>query len=79
MLSYEYYVETLKKYCFELGLPQIGTHGLRHSTAEILKSNGATNDIVGKMLRQSSPDVTKRFLHNDDAVVKVVSSLRILP
>jgi integrase len=34
-LPYRWYLVSLKKYCKELGLPDLGTHGLRHSTSEL--------------------------------------------
>jgi len=39
-LPYKWYVKYLKEYCSELALPQIATHGLRHSTSELYIHHG---------------------------------------
>jgi integrase len=79
MLSYEYYLETLKNYCRTLKIPVIGTHGLRHSTAELYQAGGATRDDLRQLFAHSSSEITDRYIHHKDNLDKVVRRLRVLP
>jgi len=79
MLSYEFYLETLKNYCRELKLPIIGTHGLRHSTAELYQSHGATRDDLRELFAHSSSEITDRYIHHKGSLDKVARGLRVLP
>lgn len=76
MLSYEWYVRTLRRYCKVLSLQGIGTHGLRHSTSEIYLGHGATRDDLRKLFDHSSAIVTDRYVHdkgtNLERVAKVI-------
>lgn len=54
MLSYEWYSRTLRRYCKELAIPLIGTHGLRHSTSTLYLSHGAT--LFGVAVRYNVTD-----------------------
>lgn len=78
MLSYEYYLETLKGYCRELSLPVIGTHGLRHSTSELYQSGGATRDDLRQLFAHSSSEITDRYIHHNGNLDTVVRKLRVL-
>jgi integrase len=79
LLCYEYYLETLKSYCKELGLPLIGTHGLRHSTSELYQSNGATRDDLRQLFAHSSSDVTDRYIHTKGNIDSVMKQFRVFP
>ena len=63
LLSYEFYLETLKRYCKDLGLPNIGTHGLRHSASEMYLEYGASEDDIKLLFAHSSPEITERYFH----------------
>ena len=77
MLSYEFYLENLKRYCREAGITEIGTHGLRHSASELYIHHGATEDDIRRLFAHSSPEITARYLHtrgkNLDRVVKEIN------
>ncbi len=62
-LSYEYYLECLKGYCRALKIPEIGTHGLRHSTSELYLHYGATKDDLRTLFAHSSGAMTDRYIH----------------
>ncbi len=80
MLSYEYYLETLKRYCKELGISEVGTHGLRHSTSEVYMHHGATEGDLMKLFAHSSMDITERYLHGkNDNLEKVAQVIRLFP
>ena len=63
-LPYKWYVKYLKEYCSELALPQIATHGLRHSTSELYIHHGATRDDLRKLFAHSAAHVTDRYIHD---------------
>jgi len=75
-LPYKNYLRALKKYCKALGLPKIGTHGLRHSTSELYMHHGATKDDLRSLFAHSSAAVTDRYVHgrggNLDKVANVI-------
>ena len=62
VLPARWYCIALKGYCRELNLPEIGTHGLRHSTSEIYLSHGASRDDLRQLFAHSSPEVTDRYI-----------------
>lgn len=76
VVPYNRYLSILKEYCQEIGLPCIGTHGLRHSTSELYMKHGATKDDLQRLFAHSSPEVTARYLHgrntNLENVAKVI-------
>jgi integrase len=75
-LSYEYYLECLKLHCRELEIPEVGTHGLRHSTSELYLHYGATKDDLRQLYAHSTDDMTDRYIHrplgNLERLAKVV-------
>ena len=78
MLAYEFYLETLRRYCRELGIPHIGTHGLRHSASEMYLHHGATEDDIRRLFAHSSPEITERYLHSRGRnLANVASNLRL--
>jgi integrase len=80
MLSYEFYLETLKNYCQELGIPKVGTHGLRHSTSELYLHHGATRDDLRRLFAHSSLDITDRYVHERGTnLEKVTKVIRLFP
>ena len=80
MLSYEFYLEVLKNYCKELRIPEIGTHGLRHSASEMYLQYGATEDDIRRLFAHSSADITERYLHSRGRnLEKVADVIRLFP
>ena len=80
MLSYEFYLETLKEYCREIKIPEIGTHGLRHSASELYLSYGASEDDIRKLFAHSSSDITERYLHNRGRNLdRIAEVIRLFP
>ena len=69
MLPYLWYMRALRKYCRELGFPEMGTHGLRHSTSELYMSHGANRDDLRQLFAHSSSSVTDRYIHDRGALV----------
>ncbi len=63
MFCYNSYMRALKRYCEELNLPAIATHGLRHSTAALYQKHGATKDDLRELFAHSSTRVTDRYIH----------------
>jgi integrase len=63
LLPYRWYLVALRRYCREAGVPRIGTHGLRHSTAELYMRHGATRDDLQQLFGHSSLSVTDRYVH----------------
>lgn len=63
-LPYRWYLVALKTYCKTLGLTDLGTHGLRHSTSELYIHHGATRDDLRRLFAHSSPTVTDRYVHD---------------
>ncbi len=80
MLSYEFYLETLKRYCKEAGIPLIGTHGLRHSASELYLHHGASEDDIRRLFAHSSSDITERYLHSRGKnLERVANVIRLFP
>ncbi len=75
MLPYRWYLVTIKRYCKELGIPVIGTHGVRHSTSEVYLSHGASKDDLKTLFAHSSMSVTERYLHGKDTNLEKVSNV----
>ncbi len=78
ILRYESYNRALGAYCEELKISFIGTHGLRHSTAELYLANGATSDDLRRLFAHSSSRVTERYIHNKGTRLEEISgSMRL--
>jgi integrase len=75
MLSYEHYHRTLRRYCQELGIPEVGTHGLRHSTSELYLAHGASRDDLRQLFAHSSMAVTERYLHSKGTNLEKVADV----
>jgi integrase len=75
VLPYRWYGEALARYCRELGLPEVGTHGLRHSTAELYISQGASHDDVRQLLGHASSSTTVRYMHGRNVTLDKVSNV----
>jgi len=77
MLSYEHYRKTLNQYCSELGIPEIATQGLRHSTAGIYLEEGATDKDIAVLL--DNPTAVERYIHSEPrGVDRFAKSIRLL-
>ncbi|MBI3557959.1 MAG: tyrosine-type recombinase/integrase [Deltaproteobacteria bacterium] len=80
MLCYGSYYKALKRYCTDAGVPEIATHGLRHSTSGIYMAHGATRDDMYRLFKHSSPAVTERYIHDrGERVNEVAKVIRLLP
>lgn len=76
VVPYKYYRPALRKYCREVGIPEVATHGLRHSTAELYQAYGAQKDDLRELFAHSSLAVTERYVHGrnggQDRVAKII-------
>jgi integrase len=80
LLYYEGYVRFLRRYCKELGIRRIATHGLRHSTSELYLSYGASQDDIRQLFAHSSSVVTERYIHRKGSnLEKVAKVIRLFP
>ncbi len=70
----------LRKYCTEIGVPVIASHGLRHSTSELYIHHGATRDDLRRLFAHSTPAVTDRYVHNRGTnLEKVANVIQLFP
>ena len=73
---YQTYQRALDRYCKALGLPLIGTHGLRHSCASLYFKHGAQKEDIQTLFKHSSMLVTERYIHGwksqTDSVAKKI-------
>src|SRR5690349_9972448 len=60
------------------GVPVVPTHGLRHSTAELYMSNGASRDDLRILFAHSSNKMTDRYVHDRGRRLDQVASNVIL-
>ena len=80
VLPYNRYLKVLKNYCMELDIPEMGTHGLRHSTPQIYMHYGATKEDLRELFAHSAMNVTERYLHSwAGNLDKVASAIKVLP
>ncbi len=80
IMPYRWYLKLVRKYCRELGLPLIGTHGLRHSTSELYMHHGATADDLQTLFAHSCRRVTERYVHNrGSSLERVANAIRLFP
>jgi integrase len=80
VLPYDVYYKVLQKYLAGLGLPRVGTHGLRHSTSAIYQSHGATDQDVSQLFEHSSMKVTQRYIHGrGTSLERVAKGIRLFP
>ena len=78
MLSYHSYCDALKKYCREAGVPEVSSHALRHSAAEIYMEHGATRDDLRVLFNHSSSAVTDRYVHDKgERLARVVDTIQV--
>ncbi|MGK5088962.1 site-specific integrase [Bdellovibrionota bacterium FG-2] len=80
-VSYESYLRILKRYCNELGLKDLGTHNLRHSTAGLWMAFGASKSDIGMLFAHSSQKVTERYIHFQTAkhLGKIANGIQLFP
>lgn len=78
MLPYRWYNHALQKYCRDLGLPRIGTHGLRHSASQLYLQHGASKEDLKELFAHSGMNVTERYIHNHQSNLdKVAGVIRL--
>ena len=78
VIPQRWYCIALRKYCRQLGIPEIGTHGLRHSTSEIYLSHGASRDDLRQLFAHSSLKVTDRYVRDKASNLEKVSNVILL-
>lgn len=79
-LPYRWYLFALKKYCAEIKVPVIGSHGLRHSTSELYLHHGATRDDLRRLFAHSTSAVTDRYVHNRGTnLERVANVIQLFP
>ncbi len=80
-LCYESYLFALKAYCKELGLKQLATHGLRHSTSALWMEHGASKDDMRLLFAHSDQKVTERYLHYETArhLSRIANVIQLFP
>ena len=75
-MEYGGYLKALKRYCEQIGIKPIATHGLRHSTAGLYMMYGATRDDLRQFWQHSTAGVTDRYIHDKgqrmDGVANVI-------
>jgi integrase len=74
-LPYRWYLVTLKRYCEELKLPDLGTHSLRHSTSELYIHHGATRDDLQRLFAHSSPRITELYVHDHGTQLEKIAKV----
>ena len=80
VLPQRWYCKALVGYCQELGIQEIKTHGLRHSTSEIYLSHGASRDDLRQLFAHSSLKVTDRYVRDKASNLEKVSNvIRLFP
>lgn len=80
ILPYKWYLKHLKQYCTDLGIPEIATHGLRHSTSELYIHHGATRDDLRRLFAHSTPAMTDRYVHDRGTNLdRVSNTIRLFP
>lgn len=80
ILSQRWYRFALTSYCRALEIPEIGTHGLRHSTSEIYLSHGASRDDLRQLFAHSSLVVTDRYIRDRwSNLEQVTNVIRLFP
>ena len=80
VLPFKWYLATLERYCRELDIPVIGSHGLRHSTSELYIHHGATRDDLRRLFAHSTQSVTDRYVHDRGTnLEKVATVIRLFP
>lgn len=78
MLQYKSYLIGLRNLCKELGLPILGTHGLRHTTFSLYKQYGASKADMRELFAHSSNNVTERYLHGEGTnLQRVAKQIRL--
>lgn len=60
------YLKSLKRYCREAGLPEISTHGNRHSASEFLYAGGAHKRDLQRFLNHKNIKTTERYSHGQE-------------
>lgn len=79
-LGYGWYSRILRSYCKALGLPPIGTHGLRHSTSALYVPSGASREDLRELFAHSDLKVTERYLHAKGTnLEKVANVIQLFP
>ena len=73
-MTYSSYNRYLKKYCNELGINVISTHGLRHTTSEIYLNSGGSRDDLRILFNHSSQQVTDIYTHDKGDRLQAVAN-----
>ena len=81
LLEYGRYLLALKSYLKEVGLKDLATHNLRHSTSGLWMAHGASDQDMRLLFAHSDDKVTQRYIHFQTArqLGKVANVIRIFP
>ncbi len=75
-VTYQTYLRVLESYCSFLRLPPIKSHGLRHSSAILYLTNGASKeDLKDGLFQHSSMKVTERYIHGWNSKIGEVAKV----
>ena len=64
-VSHSGYIHALQRYCRDLRITVISTHGLRHSTSTLYMAHGASRNDLRMLFGHSTERVTDRYVHDN--------------
>ena len=78
MLDYWHFRRVLKELCKVAGVPEIATHGLRHSTSGIYRQHGASREDLRQLYGHTDASTTERYTHGEgENLQKVAKVIRL--
>lgn len=82
MMPYETFLPNLRRLCKAAGVPEISTHGLRHSATELWANQGASTEDIRRLLNHSSLNSTAHYIHRTNERLsrlgEGISNLRLI-
>jgi integrase len=80
ILDYSRYRKVLGRFCKEVGVRSIATHGLRHSSSGVWMEAGASRDDLRILFAHQDSRTTDRYVHDrGDRLTKVAEVLQLFP
>jgi integrase len=74
MLKYNTYSKVLKRACREIGVLEMESHELRHTSTEIYQQAGANTEDIRRLLNQKSLTSTRNYIHRTDERLNRIAS-----